>query len=92
MEVMVGRVEPGREVALGAEVVSLRAELQPMRVVAVAAGNAGRVHPALAERPVLVDFVPDLPVRKVEVREDELRTMRLEEASSPDRVGPYRRP
>ena len=36
-----------------------------MRVVAIAAGDAGRKHPALLERAVIVDFVLHLPIREI---------------------------
>ena len=43
-----------------------RAELCAVRLVAVAAGHAGREHPALLERAVIVDLVAHLPVGLIE--------------------------
>ena len=49
-------------VALQADAVARRAQLAAVRLVAVAAGDAGREHLALLERAVVVDLVEHLPV------------------------------
>ena len=54
--VLVGRM------TLQANAVTGRAQLRAVRLVAIAAGDAGRKHPALLERAVIVDFVEHLPV------------------------------
>ena len=54
------------QMALAADGVAGRAQLQRMRVVAVGAGHALRVHPALQERAVVVDLVAHLAVGVVE--------------------------
>ena len=53
--------------------------LQAVRVVAVAARHAGRVHAALQERPVLVDLVVDLAVGVIEPRVEQRRQVRVHE-------------
>ena len=62
-----GRVFVGR-VALQADAVAGRAQLGAMRLVAIAAGDAGREHLALLERAVVVDLVEHLPVGMIEAR------------------------
>ena len=47
---------------LQANAVTGRAQRRAVRLVAVAAGDAGRKHPALLERAVVVDLVAHLPV------------------------------
>jgi hypothetical protein len=64
--VVLGRVELGRLVALEADAVLLEAELEAVRLVAVAAGDALVEHAALEERAVLVYLVADLAVGEVE--------------------------
>ena len=50
-----------------------------MRIVAIAAGDACPVHPALNERTVDVNFFPDLAIREVEILFQEARQMCVEE-------------
>ncbi len=75
--VMIGRVVDLRRkrrkawiglgrVAARTEVVAFRFELSAVRVVAVAAAHAARVHQALQERSVLVDLGVDLTIRVVQ--------------------------
>ena len=52
----------GRGVALGADAVARRAQLQAVRLVAVAADHTRQMHPALHEGAVDVDLVADLAV------------------------------
>ena len=56
------------QVALAADGVALGAQLQAVRLVAVGAGHAGRVHPALQERAVDEHLAVDLAVGVVEGR------------------------
>ena len=51
---------------LGAQRVASGPQIEAMRVMAVRAAHAGRVHPALYERTIDVDLVHDLPVRVVQ--------------------------
>ena len=60
-----GRVLVGR-MALQADAVARKPQLGAVRLVAVAAGDAGREHLALLERAVVVDLVEHLPVGMVE--------------------------
>ena len=53
-------------VALQADAVAGRAQLGAVRLVAIAAGDAGREHLALLERAVIVDLVEHLPVGVIE--------------------------
>ena len=53
-------------VTLQADAVSRRTKLCGVRLVTIAAGDAGREHPALLERAVVVDLVQHLPVGTVE--------------------------
>ena len=55
-------------VALQADAIAGKAQLGAVRVVAVAAGDAGREHLALLERAVIVDLVEHLPVGGIEAR------------------------
>jgi len=60
-----GRILVGR-VTLQADAVPGRAKFRRVRLVAVAAGDAGREHFALAERAVVVDLVEHLSVGVIE--------------------------
>ena len=60
-----GRVFVGR-VTLQTGAVAGEAQLGAMRIVAIAAGDAGREHLALLERAVIVDLVEHLPVGMIE--------------------------
>ena len=53
-------------VALQADAVAGRAKFRAVRLVAIAAGDAGREHLALLERAVVVDLVAHLPVGIIE--------------------------
>ena len=70
----------------GADAVRRALDLQVVRVVAVRAGDAGRVHLALEERAVLVDLVLDLAVGEVEALLEERRPVRLQERLAVDVV------
>src|SRR5512132_2558370 len=70
---MRARRKMGLRVALQADAVSLGAQARGVRLVAIAAGHALGVHPALHERAVLVDFVADLAVGLVEARLEQCR-------------------
>jgi hypothetical protein len=66
----------GIGVALQADLVARELQLGTVRIVTIAAGDAGRVHPALLERAVIIDLIEHLPVRLVESlcqRRDEMR-------------------
>ena len=54
-------------VTLEAHAVALRAQLQAMRLVTIAAGHTRVKHPALDEGAVLVDFIFDLSVGVVQI-------------------------
>ena len=54
-------------VALQAYAVSRRPQLEGMRIVTIAAGDAGVKHSALDEGPVFVNLAFDLSVGKVEI-------------------------
>jgi len=69
-------------VALLAYAVVRRAELAAVRLVAIAAGHAGREHLALLERTVVIDLVAHLPVRFVETAGERRDGMRVGEPSS----------
>ena len=77
--VMGGRVEARRRVALRAHRVARHAQLLAVRVVAVGAGDALRVHAALQERAVVVDLVAHLPVGVVEIRLEQRDTIGVAE-------------
>ena len=66
-------------VTLVADAVALGAQLQRMRLVAVAAGDALREHLALAKRGVVVDLVQHLAVGLEQARLQQGRHVRLEE-------------
>ena len=54
-----------------------RAQLETMRFMAVAAGNAGAIHLALAERTVNVYLILDLPIGVVQPFLEQCRKMRV---------------
>jgi hypothetical protein len=66
-------IEPGRQVALGADQVARGAQLQAVGIVAVGAGDALLEHPALQERAVFVVLLQDLPVGKIEASLEQIR-------------------
>ena len=66
-------------VTLQADAVSRRTKLGGVRLVAIAAGDAGREHPALLERAVVVDLVQHLPVGTVEPARERRDGMRVRE-------------
>ena len=66
-------------VTLVADAVALGAQLQRMRLVAIAAGHALHEHPALAERGVVVDLVQHLAVGLEQARLQQGRHVRVEE-------------
>ena len=76
---MGGRVVRRRLVARSAHAVALGPQARGVRVVAVGARNAARVHAALQERAVLVVLVEDLPVGLVEPLVEEGHAVRLRE-------------
>jgi len=55
-----------RRVTLHADAVTGGARLRCVRLVAIAAGDAGSEHPALLERAVIVDLIAHLPVGLIE--------------------------
>src|SRR5215510_4725684 len=69
-------------VALQADAVASRAQLHAVRLVAVAAGDAGREHPALLERAVVVDLVEHLPVGMIEPAREGGDHMRVREPAA----------
>ena len=80
--VMRRRIVLGRQMARGAEGVSLRAEFLCVRLMAVAAGHSGVIHAALEERSPDVDFVALLAVGKIQLRREERRAVEIEERQS----------
>ena len=79
VEVVPARREALGLVTRGADLVSPDLHLQVVGVVAVRAGDALRVHPALEERAPVVDLVAHLPVRVVEPLVEEGRAVRFRE-------------
>ena len=79
VEVMRGRVELRREVALRADRVARRAQLRAVRLVAVAAGHALRVHAAREERAPVVDLVALLAVGVIEAGRQQRRHVVIRE-------------
>ena len=76
--VMRGSIKGLRDVTLGTGEVA-PGRFQGVRVVAIGAGDAGRVHLALQERAVFVDLVLDLSVSLIELRFQEGQAMGLGE-------------
>ena len=72
-------VELRRRMTLRAHGVAFGAQLAAMRLVAIAAGDACRVHLALQERTPVVDFVALLPIGMVERRAEQRRPVVIEE-------------
>src|SRR4051794_20999532 len=66
-------------VTLQADAVSRRTKLCGVRLVTIAASDAGREHPALLERAVVVDLVHHLPVSTVEPARERRDGMRIRE-------------
>lgn len=64
------RIEDIRRMALAADRVAGKAKLAGMGIMAVRAGDARGVHPALAERGEIIDFVALLAVRVIEARRE----------------------
>src|SRR6266446_941712 len=73
------RVEPGRQMALGADLVAGRAQLQAMWIMAVGAGHASLEHPALQEGAILVVLLLDLPIGKVDAGAEQAWHRTIEE-------------
>ena len=73
------RVEPGRQMALGADLVAGCAQLQAMRIMAVGAGHASLEHPALQEGAILVVLLLDLPIGKVDAGAEQAWHRAIEE-------------
>ena len=69
-------------VALQTDAVTRRTKLGGVRLVTVAAGDAGREHPALLERAVVVDLVQHLPVGTVEPARERRDGMRVRERAA----------
>ncbi len=69
-------------VALQADAVTRRTKFCAVRLVTVAAGDAGREHPALLERAVVVDLVQHLAVGTVEPARDRRDDMGVREPPS----------
>ena len=55
-----------RRVTLHADAGAGRSQLRRVRLVAIAAGDAGCEHPALLERPIVVDLVQHLAIGMIE--------------------------
>jgi len=70
---MRGVGETFSRMTLRADLVARRAELARMRIVAVGAGHARRIHPALQERPEFEDFVALLAIGVIEGRLEQRR-------------------
>jgi hypothetical protein len=81
-------IEPGRQVALAADLVARRTQLQAVRVMAIRAQDSLLTHQALKEGAILIDFAEDLTVRMIEVGGEEGRLLAVEEGLS---VGELRR-
>src|SRR5215510_12350853 len=77
MAVMGGRRVFLRRVALHADAVAGRAQLRGVRLVAIAAGNAGSEHLALLERAVIVDLILHLTVVVIEPAREGRDQMRV---------------
>ncbi len=78
--VMAGGVEFRGRVALRADRVARRPQLLAVRIVAIGAGDAVRVHPALQERAVVEDLVAHLPVGVIQTGLEQRRTKGVGEA------------
>ena len=70
----------GGIVALQADIVAVGFQARAMGIVAIAAGHALGVHPALYEGAVFEDFVPDLSVQFVEHRAQRTGQVVVEQA------------
>src|SRR6516225_3777947 len=81
MAVMGGRRVFFRRVTLHADAVAGRAQLRRVRLVAVAAGDAGREHLALLERAVIVDLVLHLAIGVIEPAREGRDQMRVRKPS-----------
>src|SRR6202023_4005906 len=84
--VMLGRLEPCREMALRAQAVPLGVQLDAVRVVAVRAGDPGGMHPALQERAVFIDLAVDLPIGVIETGFEQRREIGVEKGRAWRRV------
>ena len=76
----------GRRMALGADRVALGAQLGRVRIVAVRAADAARVHPRLQERAELVVLVEDLAVRVVKPGPQQREVERVVERRAGQRI------
>src|SRR5512144_396557 len=79
MEVVPGRGIFVGGVTLQADAVTRRTKSCGVRLVTIAASDAGREHPALLERAVVVDLVQHLPVGTVEPARERRDGMRVRE-------------
>jgi len=79
VEVVLPAVVPRRRVTPGAERIAVGTQLLGVRIVAIAAGHAAPVHPALEERAPDVHLVALLAVGVVEARREERREVVIEE-------------
>ena len=68
--------------ALRTDGIARSAQPEPVRLMAVRARHAGPEHPALQERPVLVDLAQDLPVGVVESRLEHGRHVGVEQGAA----------
>ncbi len=66
MKVVRGRVECGGSMATRAQSIALIRELEAMGFVAVAAGDSGRIHLALQERPIHIHLILNLAITMVQ--------------------------
>jgi hypothetical protein len=93
MMVMRSRRVGRTRVALQADIVTLCAQRGGMRLVAIAAGDAGRKHAALLERAVIVDLVTHLSVREIMIVRERCDEVRVRERAARDpRLGQSRAP
>src|SRR5262244_2696602 len=76
------RVESFGQVTMGAEGVASAIDLQTVRVMAVAAGDASTVHLALQKRPVLIHLILDLAISIIEALLQQRGTMGIHERSA----------
>ena len=85
-----GDVEFFRRMALQADAVAVRAQLKAVRIVAVAAGDAGMEHAALQERAVFIDLVTDLTVGKIQIVVEQRHAITVADRRARRRGGPDR--
>ena len=73
------RIELRRQMALAADQVTGRAQLQTVRVMAIGAGDTHGEHPALQEGAVLVVLLLDLSVREIDSPGQQARDRAVEQ-------------